>query len=301
MRDIAVVTGGAGFIGSHLTDALIDEGFAVRVLDDLSAGTREHVHAQAELTVGSVLDPVALGDVTRGARYVFHLAADPRVQNSIDQPEKTHEVNVHGSLNVLQAARASGVERVVFASSAAVYGDQAALPFTEDMTPAPLSPYGLHKLIGEHYARLWSLLYDVPTVSLRYFNVYGTRFDPHGAYPLVIGFFLDRLRQGKTLPVTGDGTNTRDYVHVRDVAAANIAAAQSAHVGKGDVLNVGSGTEYSVLDLAHMLGGQVEYVPARVEPTAVRADITRAQELLGWAPTVTLEEGVRALRAEYVE
>ena len=256
-----VVTGGCGFIGSHIVDALVRDGCEVAVLDDLSTGNVEHLNPAAELVEGSVADAEAVLAAVEGATWAFHLAALPRVEQSVDDPIGTHAVNVNGTLNVLQAAREHGVERVVVSSSSSVYGDQDTHLMTEDLAPNPMSPYGLHKLIGEQYADLFARLFGMQIVSLRYFNVYGPRQSAEGAYALVIPHFLRLRDEGKPLTVYGDGCQTRDYVHVEDVVRANVNAANSElPPGRAVALNVGSGEETSVNEIAAMVGGEVEHI-----------------------------------------
>jgi nucleoside-diphosphate-sugar epimerase len=295
----AVVTGGAGFIGSHIVDALIEKGYTVTVIDDLSGGKRERVNPNATLHVVDIRDKEVITPLFAGADYVFHLAALPRVQYSIEHPIETHEVNVNGTLNVFLAAKEAGVKRVVYSASSSAYGDQATLPLREDMLPAPLSPYGLHKFIGEHYARVFSEVYGLETVSLRYFNVYGPRLDPDGAYALVIGKFLKQRAEGGPMTITGDGTQTRDFTHVRDVVRANLLAAESAKVGHGEVVNIGAGKNASINELAALIGGTITYIPARLEPKNTLADNTKARELLGWIPEVALADGIAELKKEW--
>ena len=291
-----IVTGGAGFIGSHIVDALILDGHEVHIVDDMSAGKMENVNAKATLHKVDIRDKAQLVPIFAGASYVFHEAAVPRVQYSIDNPLETHDVNVNGLLCVLEACRVNNVGRLIFASSASIYGEPDVLPTREDMPTNPMSPYASHKYIGEVYLKLYAKIYNLETVCLRYFNVYGPRFDPDGAYPLVIGYFLKRMKEGKTLTITGDGTQTRDFVHVHDVAAANLLAMTGDKVGSGEVINIGGGTRYSMNYVAELLGGKVEYIPARLEPHDTEADISRAKELLGWAPEVKFEEGIKELK-----
>ena len=293
----AVVTGGAGFIGSHLVDALLEKGYAVSVVDSLVAGKRERVPAGVPLHIMDVRDAGALPALLRDASIVFHLAALPRVEYSIQHPLETHEVNVTGTVNVL-AATGSGT-RVVLASSAAVYGNTDAPLLSEDLPAAPVSPYGLHKYISERYLALASTLYGTQTVSLRFFNVYGPRFDPDGPYALVIGRFLKLRKEGKPLTIIGDGTHTRDYVHTRDIIAALISAGESPRVGKGEVINIGTGRSTSVNELADFFGGEREYLPPRIEPRTARADTARAKSLLGFTAEVSLEEGIAELKKEF--
>jgi UDP-glucose 4-epimerase len=295
-KEKIIVTGGAGFIGSHIVDALIDEGYEVHVVDNLSAGKKENVNEKAILHIVDIRDKEKLMPIFEGAKYVFHEAAMPRVQYSIENPIETNEINVTGLLNVLEASRLNKVKRLIFASSAAVYGDQEKLPATEDMIASPLSPYAAHKYIGEVYLKLYAQIYGLETVALRYFNVYGPRLDPEGAYPLVIGYFLKLSKQGLTLSITGDGNQTRDFVHVRDVARANLLAMRSDKVGKGEVLNIGTGKRFSVNYIAKLIGGPVEYIPPRIEPRDAEADIQKTKELLGWQPSVAIEKGIEELK-----
>ncbi len=293
----AIITGGAGFIGSNLAKALLDQGTEVTVIDNFAAGRVDsRLVPEARYEEFDIRDSVSRAEVFKGVDAVFHLAALPRVQDSIDHPVETASVNVDGTLAVLEAARQAGVRKLVFSSSAAVYGDQDQMPLQEGMTPSPKSPYGLHKLMGEQMCALWSELYGLPTVSLRYFNVYGPGFDPSGAYALVVGRFLELRRQGQPLTIAGDGTNTRDYVHVADVARANILAAESERVGKGEVMNIGSGLETSVRDLADLIGGPVTRAEPRLEPRRSVADVGRAKEWLGWGSSIKLEAGVSELK-----
>lgn len=294
----AVVTGGAGFIGSHVVDALVARGFEVHTIDDYAAGKRaDRLHERAMHHEASITDYAAIAPILSGAQYVFHLAALPRVQDSIDHPLETFAVNVTGTLTLLQAAKEAKVGKVIFASSAATYGDLATMPLREDMSVLPKSPYGLHKKMGEDACRLWSDIYQLPTVSLRFFNVYGPRFDPNGAYALVVGKFLSLRKEGKPLSVAGDGSHTRDYVHVSDVVAALMAAAESKG-GTGDVFNVATGKETSVKELANLIGGPTESAPERLEPTRCVADISKTREVLHWEPKISLEDGIAALKAE---
>lgn len=290
-----VVTGGAGFVGSHIVDACVAEGYDVHVIDNLSGGKRENVNKGATLHEVDIRKLEEIKPIINGAKYVFHLAALPRVQYSIENPKETNEVNVGGTLNVLIASKEGGVEKLVYSASSSAYGDQSKMPLTEDMTANPLSPYGLQKYIGELYCRVWSLVYSLPTVSLRYFNVYGPRFDPDGAYALVIGKFIRQKNEGGKLTVTGDGEQTRDFTHVSDVVNANLLAAKSNKVGSGEVINIGAGKNQSINKIAELVGGEVEYIPARLEPKDTKADNSKAQALLGWKPKISVEEGIQEL------
>lgn len=290
-----VVTGGAGFIGSHLVEALIEKGFQVDVIDNLVAGKREQVDPRATLRVVDIRDLDAIAPIIEGAQAVFHLAALPSVPYSIENPGETHEVNVTGTLNILLASARGKVKRVIYSSSSAVYGDQEVLPICEDARGEPKSPYGLHKRMSEEYMALFAELYGVETVSLRYFNLYGPRQKSEGAYASVIAKFIACRNSGEPLPVVGDGTQTRDFVHVADVVRANISAMESGHVGKGEVVNIGGGVGLSVIEIARLVGGRTKNIPPRVEIRDSVADIARAQSFLGWSPSVKVEEGVNAL------
>jgi UDP-glucose 4-epimerase len=295
MKKKMVVTGGAGFIGSNLAEALVARGDEVHVIDTLVGGKRENVDPHATLHEVDIRDTDAITPIIAGADTVFHLAALPRVQYSIEYPIETNEVNVGGTVSVLRAAQASGVRRVVYSASSSAYGDQAVMPLVETMPAHPLSPYGLQKYIGELYCQVFSEVYGLPTVCLRYFNVYGKNQDPNGAYALVIGKFLKQRAEGVPITITGDGEQTRDFTSVRDVVRANILASESEKVGKGEVMNIGAGNNCSINKLAELIGGAVEHIAARLEPKDTLADATRARDLIGWIPEVTLEEGIREL------
>ncbi len=299
MKGKTVVTGGAGFIGSHLVRALIAEGYDVHVVDTFVGGRfPERLAPEAKYYEIDIRDTTALAPVLKDAVAVFHLAALPRVQDSIDDPHGTHDVNLRGTCSLLTAARDAGVGRVVLSASSAAYGDHEVFPLSEELPARPKSPYALHKYGSERYCALFSEIYGLPTVSLRYFNVYGPQADPNGPYALVIGQFIKRRKEGQPLSIAGDGTNTRDYVHVADVARANILAATAPHLGKGEVINIGSGRETSVLDLANLIGGEVVFGPARIEPRRSIADVRRAKEMLEWEPTITLERVLAELKKE---
>lgn len=299
MADKVVVTGGAGFIGSHIVDALVERGFDVHVVDNLYGATEEYIHPRSTFHHVDIRDFDTIAPVINGARYVFHLAALPRVQYSIEHPRETHDTNINGTLNVLEAARAGNVARVIYSASSSAYGNQDKMPLHEDMPANPISPYGLHKYVGELKCRVWSEVYGLPTVSLRYFNVYGPRASHEGAYALVIAKFLHQRSEGGPMTITGDGEQTRDYTHVRDVVVANLLAAESDQAGKGEVFNIGAGSGVSVNEIAEIIGGPVEYIAPRLEPTHTTADNSRAKKLLGWEPKVVLEEGIAELKKIY--
>ncbi|MBA3789253.1 NAD-dependent epimerase/dehydratase family protein [Patescibacteria group bacterium] len=295
----AVVTGGAGFIGSHLTRDLLAQGYEVHVVDNYSGGRipgRES--AAATYHEGDICDGALLRNVFEGAHYVFHTAALPRVQYSLQYPEKTNQANVTGTLSVLNAAKDAGVRRVVYSASSSAYGDQDIMPLVETMDAHPKSPYALQKYIGELYCRLYSEVFGLETVCLRYFNVYGKNADPHGAYALVIAKFIQQRIEGKDLTIAGDGTHTRDYTHVHDVVRANILSAEKPTVGKGEVMNIGGGKNRSVNEVAEAIGGPITYVEERLEPKDTLANTARAKELLGWETTISFEEGIAELKKE---
>ncbi|MCX6735554.1 MAG: NAD-dependent epimerase/dehydratase family protein [Candidatus Parcubacteria bacterium] len=291
-----VVTGGAGFIGSNLTEALLEKGYEVHAIDNLVGGKRENVDPRAHFYEKDIRNLEDMKEAMEGAKYVFHLAALPRVQFSIEHPIETNDVNVNGTLNVLKAAHDAGVSKVIFSASSAAYGDQDVMPLHEEMPVNPKSPYGLHKCIGEMYCKLWSDVYGLPTVSLRYFNVFGPKLDPNGAYALAVGLFLRLRKEGKPITITGDGTQTRDMTHVRDVVRANILAAESETVGKGEIINIGSGKNHTINHLAKTIGGPVEHIAPRLEPHDTLADNSLAKQLLGWEPEVSFEEGIAELK-----
>ncbi len=290
-----IVTGGAGFIGSHLTDKLIELGHNVVVIDSLMLGKKEFINKKAKFVKADIRDYKIIAKYFKGVDVVFHLAADPRLPVSIEDPITTHEINVTGTLNVLEAARCAKVKKVIFSSSCAAYGEQT-VPIKEDAKMSPLSPYGLHKLMGEQYCRLYSSLFGVETVCLRYFNVFGPRKLATGSYPMVIPIFLDQKKNGKLLTIVGDGTSTRDYVHVQDVVKANILAWESS-VGDGLSINIGSGKQSSVNKIADLIGGDRKNIPERKgEMKKIQANIIRAKKLLNWEPKITLQEGLKELK-----
>ena len=295
-----VVTGGCGFIGSHLVDRLIDLGHDVVVLDDLSTSEGRSVNPAATLVEGSVSDRDLVSSVTERADCVFHTAAWARVPRSVEDPVGTHEVNVNGTLNVLQAARENGVGKVVYSSSSSVYGDQRTHMMREDMVPYPKSPYALQKLIGEQYASMFARLFGMQIVSLRYFNVYGPGQLAKGSYVLVIPHFLKLRNQGRPLTIYGDGRQTRSYTHISDVVRANLLAASAElPVGENIVLNIGPDEETSVNEIAEMIGGEVEHIypnpRGKFEELRKSADYSRAKALIGWEPRVSAVEGVPAI------
>lgn len=288
-----VVVGGAGFIGSNVIDLLIEEGHEVLVIDNLSTGNLENVNSKASVLIEDITNsPESLTSTFKNFDGVFHLAALARVQPSIENPIEFNHTNVDGTLNVLVAARDAGIKRVVYSASSSAYGNAEIVPTKEDYPTDPLSPYGLQKLIGEQYCRVFHHCYGLETVSLRYFNVFGERQPLSGAYALVMSVFAQQLLDGKPLTITGDGEQRRDFTYVKDVARANLLAMTSNNVGKGDVINIGNGDNRSINQLASMMGGDVEYIDPRLEPRETLADNSKARELLNWSPTVNLEDWV---------
>ncbi len=295
-----LVTGGAGFIGSHLVDALRARGRRVRVLDDFSSGRRRHLprHPAVEVLIGDVRDPEVLRRSVAGVAVVFHQAALRSVPRSVEDPFSYHDVNATGTLRLLLAARDAGVRRVVFASSSSVYGDQPVLPLHEAMRPQPISPYGASKLIGEHYCANFSAHYGLETVCLRYFNVFGPRQDPDSPYAAVIARFIRAAQAGVPLEIHGDGKQTRDFTYVSNVVEANLAAAE-ARGCSGEVINVGCGERLSILDIVReledVLGRPLPLRYTQAPPGArdTLADISRASARLGYAPAVGFGEGLR--------
>ena len=294
-----VVTGGAGFIGSHLVEALVAKGFEIHIVDNLVAGKPERMHPAARLHKVDIRNLTELKPIFTEAKFVFHTAALPGVQPSIQNPVTTNDVNVNGTLNVLVAARDAGVKRVIYSSSSSVYGNQDQLPLREDMEARPLSPYGLQKYIGELKCRLFSRIYGLETVSLRYFNIYGFNAPVGGAYALVIGKFFEQRKQGKPLTIVPDGNQSRDFTNVKDVVSANLLAAESSRVGKGEVINIGGGKNHTVFEVAKLIGGPTIFIEPRVEPKHTLADITKAKDFLGWSPKITFAEGIGELKESY--
>ena len=290
-----IVTGGSGFIGSHLVDLLVEDGYEVNVVD-IKDPTEDRRNKEVIYHKKDIRDLKQITPLFKDAKFVFHLAALPRVQFSIEHPIETNETNVTGTLNVLKAAVDSKVKRVIYSASSSAYGDQDKMPLEEEMRANPKSPYGLQKYIGELYSKVFSDVYGIETVSLRYFNVYGPRLDPEGDYALVVGKFLDQRKKGQTMTIIGDGKQTRDFTHVKDVARANILAMKSDKVGDGEVLNIGAGKGRSINYLAEMLGGSTKYIEARLEPQDTEADNSKAKNLIGWEPKISFEDGIKELK-----
>ncbi|HEY7348005.1 MAG TPA: SDR family oxidoreductase [Ktedonobacterales bacterium] len=302
-----LVTGGAGFIGSHLAQALVKQGKAVRIFDDFSTGKEGNItplERQAEIVQGDLRDFAAVRAAVEGVEVVFHQAALASVPRSIADPRTTLEVNVTGTQHVLLAARDARVRRVVYASSSSVYGNTPTLPKRETMPPSPMSPYALHKLTGEHLCRLFTQVYGLETVALRYFNVFGPRQDPTSQYAAVIPRFLQALLAGQTPIVFGDGEQTRDFTYIANVVEANLLAAEATEAA-GQAINIGCGEQISLNKLLRLAGAllgqtvEAEYQEARAgDVHDSLADIQLAQHLLGYEPTVRFADGLaRTLEA----
>ncbi|MEK7837919.1 MAG: SDR family oxidoreductase [candidate division NC10 bacterium] len=295
----AIVTGGAGFIGSHLVDRLAADGHSVLALDNFSTGrpdTLAHLagHARVRLERADVAEADRLLPLFDGADWVFHLAALADIVPSIERPLDYHRANVNGTAAVLEAARRSGVKRFLYAASSSCYGIPDQYPTPEEAPMRPQYPYALTKLLGEQCVLHWGRVYGLPVVSLRLFNVYGRRSRTSGAYGAVFGVFLAQKLQGRPLTVVGDGTQSRDFTFVRDVADAFVTAAESDVAG--EVFNVGTGSPVSVNRLVALLRGDVVHVPKRPgEPDRTHADVRKIGARLGWRPKVSIEEGVRIL------
>lgn len=302
-----LVTGGAGFIGSNLTAALVHAGERVRAYDNLLTGRWSLLdralegRGDAERITADIRDPKTLRQAMEGVEVVFHLAADGSVPRSVDAPLQSDSLNVHGTVSVLETARQAGVRRVIFAASSAAYGDDPELPKRETMPVAPMSPYAVSKIAGEMYLRVFASLHGIETVALRFFNVFGPGQLPHGAYAAAIPRFIHAALTGQPPIIYGDGEQTRDFCHVANVVAANLAAASSPRRFAGDLINVATGRGVSlnqvISELGRALGRPVEARHEPPRPGDIRhsiADITRARELLGYQPAVSWEQGLPA-------
>jgi UDP-glucose 4-epimerase len=300
---LALVTGGAGFIGSHLVEALLDEGFRVRVVDNLVTGHRAnlvHLAGRYEWIEGSVADFAVCRRAAEGADYVFHQAAIPSVPRSVREPLSSHESGPTATINMLEAARLAGVRRFMFAASSSAYGDTDELPKHEDMLPKPLSPYAAGKLAGEHYVRVYAATMGLDGVCLRYFNIFGPRQDPSSPYSGVISIFNKKMSQGQPPDIYGDGTQTRDFTYVTNAVAANLAAMRHPEPLGGHVFNVGSGQSIRLLDLVASLNSilgtnlEPEFHPRRAgDVRDSLASLVRISQVIGYRPLVAFEEGLR--------
>ncbi len=301
--DVVLVTGGAGFIGSHLVEALIGEGFRVRVVDNLATGHRAnlaHLDGRFEWIEGSVADFSVCQAAAERVDYVFHQAAIPSVPRSVREPLSSHESGPTATINMLEAARIAGVRRFMFAASSSAYGDTVELPKHEEMLPQPLSPYAAGKLAGEHYVKVYAQTMGLDGVSLRYFNIFGPRQDPSSPYSGVISIFIEKMSQGARPTIFGDGTQTRDFTYVANAVAANLAAMRHPQPLGGDVFNVGTGERIRLLDLVTSLNS---IFSTNVEPdfqTARAGDVRdslasldKIRQVLGYRPTISFGEGLR--------
>ena len=287
-----LVTGGAGFIGSHIVNKLIESNHQVIVIDNLSSGKKEYINSKAgfyklDLSVEQDLSMFEKVDI------VFHVAAFAEVDPSIRNPLPYHNANVNATLNVLLACRKYKIKRLVYSASSSCYGNPTEVPTTENAKIEPMSPYALQKLIGEEYCRLFSSLYNLETVCLRYFNVFGERQRDEGSYALVSGIFLRQNKNGKPLTVTGDGNQKRDFVNAKDVAEANILASQSKLVGKGESINIGYGKAITINEVAKSISNNITYVEKRHEPEITLSNIELAKKLLNWEPKIKFTEWIK--------
>lgn len=296
-----LVTGGAGFIGSHIVDRLIKDGHEVIVVDNFCSGKEENLNSKAEVFNLDISDPANKEKITSlmsDCVGVFHLAALARVQPSIEDPVGFNKANVDGTLNILICAKNAGVKRVVYSASSSAYGDATIFPTPEDHPTDPLSPYGLQKLIGEQYCRVFHHCYGLETVSLRYFNIYGERQSLSGAYCLVMGIFCNQRINNQPLTIVGDGEQRRDFTYVGDASNANILAMNSENVGFGESINIGNGDNRSVNDIADLIGGEKIYLEKRLEPQETLADNSKAIKLLNWQPTTSVEDWIPKYKKE---
>jgi nucleoside-diphosphate-sugar epimerase len=305
------VTGGAGFIGSHLCDALADLGTEVSVIDDLSAGSEqnlEQVQGRLRFVHGSILEPAVLADATAGAELIFHLAALTSVPASVEQPELYHRVNATGTLRVLEAARAAGANRLIFASSSSVYGDHGQAPLTESMLPSPASPYAAAKCAGEQMLCTYARCFGLSCISLRYFNIFGPRQSPDSPYAAVIPRFARAMLQGERPVIFGDGTQTRDFTHVTNTVRANLLAGACREKLCGQVVNIACGQSSNLRQLLETMANIIGVEPTyEAEPPRAgdilhsRASIETARRLLGYEPVVEIEEGLADAIVHYAD
>ena len=284
--DKVLVTGGCGFIGSHVVDKLISEGYDVTVIDNNSSNKQPTFNHNAQYINKDIRDPSIIS-CFEGIKYVFHLAAYPRVQPSIDDPAEFHDINVNGTHNILDICRKTKPERIVFSSSSSVFGTPKTLPISEDDTKHPMSPYALHKLIGEEYLSLYHELYGLNSVALRYFNVYGDRYPTEGMYVPVVGIFLRQLKAGEPLTITGEGDQSRDFVNVKDVANANYLAAINGKPGSHQY-NIGCGNNTPIIKIAKYISSYIKFIEPRYEYKDAKANIMKALIDLQWSPKIDL-------------
>jgi len=296
----AIVTGGAGFIGSNLVDKLIDMGVEVHIIDDLSTGFAKNINPKAifhKIDI-STLNPDLAWYEFKDTDVVFHLAALARVQPSIKDPIPFDKVNIGGTLRMLKLAHNLKVKRFIYSASSSCYGDATKFPTPEEHSTNPLSPYGLQKYVGEQYCKMFSQVYNLDTVSLRYFNVYGERMSLEGAYKLAIPIFANQILNGKPLTINNDGEQRRDFTYVGDVVNANILAATNTEDLKGEAFNIGNGDNYTVNELADMLGGKKSYGNKVIEPFQTLADNSKALLILDWDPKGDLPTWIKKYKQE---
>ena len=297
MKTKSLVTGGLGFIGSHVVDLLVDCNHEVSVIDNGSTGAEDYTNSQAKYYDRDIRDYQQIKPLFEGIDYVFHLAALPRVEPSIRDPLTSDEINTKGSLNVFFAAKEANVKRVVFSSSSSIYGDVPAQKISEDYPPNPMSPYAQQKLFGEQYLELFSKLYGLNSTSLRYFNVYGERQPLEGSYVPVVGIWFRQVSNGERPTITGEGTNKRDFINVKDVARANLWASRSTKKGH-DAFNIGSGENHTLSDLCSLISSNPTYIKARLEPKFTLADWSKAKESFGWYPTIDIIDWIKENRPD---
>tara|TARA_B100001250_G_scaffold90607_1_gene75308 strand:+ start:2171 stop:3061 length:891 start_codon:yes stop_codon:yes gene_type:complete len=290
-----LVTGGAGFIGSHLVDSLIDSNHDVVVIDNESASENENFYwnDKSENYKHDICDYNKIENLFKNIDCVFHLAAESRIQTAIKNPSKTFRVNFIGTLNVLKACKQYKVDRILYSSTSSYYGLKNDVPLVEDMDRDCLNPYSSSKVAGEDLVKMYSKLYNIRSVIFRYFNVYGERQPTKGQYAPVVGLFQKMKSEGKAMTVVGEGDARRDYTHVKDVVNANVLAAMKKKLLKTETINIGTGTNYSVLELVDMIGGDYVHIPPRIgEAKETLADIFKAKKYLNWEPTIYLEDWI---------
>jgi UDP-glucose 4-epimerase len=296
-----LVTGGAGFIGSHIAEGLVKAGHSVRILDNFLTGKKENIETlqkDIELIIGDIRDLVACQKAVEGIDAVLHQAALPSVARSIEDPLLSHDINVNGTLNILLASRDAGVKKVIFASTASLYGDDRLLPKQENMRETPLSPYAISKLIGEKYSQIFSQVYELSTVCLRYFNVFGPRQDPFSSYAAVIPSFIIKMLKGERCTIFGDGEQTRDFTYVKNVVEANLSVLKNKNIS-GEIINVAAGEETSINVLSQEVARILDFDEAPKYEESRKgdirhsyADISKLKELIKYTPSVSFKEGL---------
>jgi len=289
------VTGGAGFIGSNLVDTLISNDNEVIIFDNFSSGIEENINSKAKLIKVDVSDSTnndIIKSALKNVDTVFHFAAMARVQPSIDDPVTFEKNNSLGTINMLKCSVDANVRRFVYSASSSAYGDAVKMPMVEEDNIDPISPYAMQKYYGEVACKMFCKVYNIETVSLRYFNVYGERQSMEGAYALVVAAFAKMRLNNVPLTIRGDGEQRRDFTYVKDVIKANILASESKLVGNGEVINIGNGDNRSVNEIAEMIGGETINVDPVIEPKETLADNSKAKELLGWSPSMNIEDWI---------